>query len=299
MSEHAWFSENLAGYLADGLPAEERARFEKHAGECGDCAQALAEQRAFDASMAKLFASARPKAGFENRVLIALRTASLQRRVQWVKSMRWIGSAAAVILLGVIGYGMHEFAQSGKLPFARSGPTAAPGEAQQEAVIVHGRPVFKQRQGSEGKWKETAGTDLAPLESNWADEETKYRFKVLAKSRDGRVSGKEDELTEGLDKANDFSDPQAKVQAGESDPGKLKGKLEGGEGRSTGGLAPLDGLSNSLGYGEMKEGAAARIDDLKKLHVTRTTETEQSAPPAQPGGRCRAPRNRPANPATR
>src|SRR5262245_54783279 len=120
MSEHAWFNENLAGYVAEGLPADERARLEKHASECRDCERALAEQREFDASMAKLFASARPRAGFENRVLAALRAAPMRRRVQWVKTMRWLGSAAAVILLGLIGFGMNEYAQTGRLPFPGS-----------------------------------------------------------------------------------------------------------------------------------------------------------------------------------
>ena len=72
MSEHAFVQENLAGYVADGLTAQERERFDRHVHGCGDCHRLLAEQRAFDDSLGKLFASARPAAGFENRVIAGL-----------------------------------------------------------------------------------------------------------------------------------------------------------------------------------------------------------------------------------
>ena len=43
--EHDWFAQQLATYLADGLNADERSRFEAHARACESCAHELDEAR--------------------------------------------------------------------------------------------------------------------------------------------------------------------------------------------------------------------------------------------------------------
>lgn len=120
MSEHAFVQENLAGYVLDGLSAAERERFERHVHGCGECNLLVAEQREFDESLDKMFAGVRPAAGFENRVIAVLRSEPLRRRIAWTKSLRWIGSAAAVLFLAVVGYSMHHLAEGGSLPFPGS-----------------------------------------------------------------------------------------------------------------------------------------------------------------------------------
>ncbi len=116
MSEHTWFHENLTGYLAEGLTGEERERFQRHLRECRECAQALEEWRGFESSLAGLFTAARPRPGLEGRMIAGLRTAPLQKRVRRIKLLRWIGSAAAVVFLGLLGLGMHHFAETGEVP---------------------------------------------------------------------------------------------------------------------------------------------------------------------------------------
>src|SRR5262245_49296273 len=127
MSDHAFIHENLAGYVADGLTAEERERFERHIHGCGDCHRLVEAERAFDESLGKLFASARPAAGFENRVLTRLRAEPMKRRIAWTKTWRWIGSAAAVLMLGVVGFGMQYVMEKGSLPFPGEWGTRAEG----------------------------------------------------------------------------------------------------------------------------------------------------------------------------
>ncbi|MCI0682099.1 MAG: DUF4349 domain-containing protein [Gemmataceae bacterium] len=262
MSEHAWFQENLAGYVAAGLPADERARFETHAGACRDCAQALAEQRAFDAAMATLFAAARPTAGFENRVLKALRAEPLRRRVQWVKTLRWIGGAAAVIMLGVIGFGMHEFAQTGALPFVGDRALGAAGDAGEpiqhtQVATIMGGVAAKPKASPEELVLEVWNGPQATT--------TKYRLEVLAQSRESSGNPtKEDavgELVKRLDKAKEYP-------PGRSDPEKDKVNVQGlGEGK-----APLDGMRRAQ---EAKEGLVAaeeRLKDLASSHTARVVE---------------------------
>ena len=54
ISIHAWFGERIAAWLTDGLDAEERARFESHAGQCADCAARLADAKREDESLRRL-----------------------------------------------------------------------------------------------------------------------------------------------------------------------------------------------------------------------------------------------------
>jgi Domain of unknown function (DUF4349) len=116
MSEHTWFQENLASYSADGLSVEERERFERHRVACSACAQLLADARAFDESMDKLFSPIRPALGFENRVIDNLRSARSRRKV-WSRGMRFVAGIAALILLGILGSIFHGFMIAGQIAF--------------------------------------------------------------------------------------------------------------------------------------------------------------------------------------
>src|SRR5262245_18521741 len=104
MSEHVWTLEHLAVLVADGLPAEERARAERHLVGCASCRAALEEYRRLDQSMLTLFEAGRPEPGAEDRVLRNLRTARRPARPLWA----WLGAAAAVLLLGSVGGVLHQ-----------------------------------------------------------------------------------------------------------------------------------------------------------------------------------------------
>src|SRR5260370_32262149 len=113
MSEHTWVLENIASYSAGGLEADERERLEEHTSDCAGCAQALEEARAVDRSMEALFADVRLEPAVEDRIIRALREARPGNR-QWY----WVSlSAAAVLLVGLIGAGMSHFIEARQLPF--------------------------------------------------------------------------------------------------------------------------------------------------------------------------------------
>ena len=74
LSDHEWVQDHIAAHVAEGLPADERARLEAHASECSVCRTDLQEARAFDRSLGEMFASARPENGIEERVMTGVRT---------------------------------------------------------------------------------------------------------------------------------------------------------------------------------------------------------------------------------
>jgi hypothetical protein len=110
ISTHVWFAEQIAAYLTDGLDAEERTRFEAHAGECADCAAKLAEAKKSDVALRELFASVGPSADFEDKVIRRLRAAErpkfvLRRNIRLhPRIVRAVGVAAAAVVLGGLGY---------------------------------------------------------------------------------------------------------------------------------------------------------------------------------------------------
>lgn len=101
-ADHEWTKDLIAAHVAGGLGADERARLEAHAAECGECRAALDGMREFDRSMGELFASVRPKAGLEERVIHSLR-AEKHSRVFTYAIRTSLGLAAAG-LFGVLGY---------------------------------------------------------------------------------------------------------------------------------------------------------------------------------------------------
>ncbi len=130
--DHEWVQDHIAAHVAEGLPADERARIEAHASECSVCRTDLQEARAFDRSVGELFASARAQSGLEERVIRGLRAAPAKRRLS-LPARLGLGLAAAA-LMGVTGFlyqGMQrkEVPPADPLPsIARNDQTIAPTE---------------------------------------------------------------------------------------------------------------------------------------------------------------------------
>src|SRR5262249_29885763 len=103
MSEHAWVQENIAAYVAGGLEGAEAERIEQHTAECPACAALVRETRALDSGMVSLFASARPSAELEHRVIQSLRVASTLAvsGSGWGRKLLW--GTAATVALGLTG----------------------------------------------------------------------------------------------------------------------------------------------------------------------------------------------------
>src|SRR5947207_7689178 len=121
MSDHNWVLENLESYSAGGLDAQERERLESHLPECSSCSQALHDIRASDQQLENLFAPVRPKPGFEDRMISSLRTASAKNGFR-LPMIGWIGaSAAAAVVVGVVGASMERVVLNGSLMRASGG----------------------------------------------------------------------------------------------------------------------------------------------------------------------------------
>src|SRR5438094_3853112 len=115
MSDHNWVLENLESYSAGGLDAQERERLESHLPECSSCSQALQDIHASDQQLENLFAPVRPKPGFEDRMISSLRTASAKNGFR-MPMIGWIGaSAAAAVVVGVVGASMESVVLNGSL----------------------------------------------------------------------------------------------------------------------------------------------------------------------------------------
>ena len=112
MSNHAWAQENLAAYTMGGLSKQERADLEAHLADCVDCTLVLTDTRETEKVMDDLFASARPDSGLEDRVLQGFRRKPV-RRANWLV---FVGSAAAVLVLGLMGAIAQSLLEGGMLP---------------------------------------------------------------------------------------------------------------------------------------------------------------------------------------
>ena len=99
MSEHDWVQEHIASFHAGGLESDERDRLEKHVASCAECRAGLDELRSLDHKIGSLFATVRPNAAIEDRMIQSLRAQpQRQWRPHWI-----IAAAAAIILLGCVG----------------------------------------------------------------------------------------------------------------------------------------------------------------------------------------------------
>jgi len=116
MSKHTWAQENVAAYVAGGLDAGERERLEQHAAECGECASALDETRAFDHHLGAAFAGVQPDAALEDRMIQRLRLERSRRGWRPSKALVSVMGAAAGVLLMVLGAAISGALQDGELP---------------------------------------------------------------------------------------------------------------------------------------------------------------------------------------
>src|SRR5579884_2217689 len=66
-------------YLTGGLSDAERAEFEAHLSTCAECTAALEAARTSDQRLIAMFASERPEAGFEDRVIQRFREKQSKR----------------------------------------------------------------------------------------------------------------------------------------------------------------------------------------------------------------------------
>jgi hypothetical protein len=135
MVDHAWVQENIDTYLAGELTTSERNRVERHAAACEACQQALAEANRIELAMSGLFADARPSPSLDDRVIQAVRTQPV-RTVQRPRGWRVFAAAAAVLVIGMIGWVAQSLSTDG-LPFggddaAKKVPPTYFGQAQVE-----------------------------------------------------------------------------------------------------------------------------------------------------------------------
>src|SRR5690349_5871856 len=114
MSDHAWTHEHVAAYLAGGLDAAERERFDAHVAGCPGCAAELAAARAADRAVDALFAPVRPGPALEDRLIRSLRVGGV-RRSPWPRKLAW--GVAATVGLGAVGAGVSATARDGGLRF--------------------------------------------------------------------------------------------------------------------------------------------------------------------------------------
>src|SRR5207247_8759048 len=117
--------ENLESDSAGERNAEERERLEVHLPECPSCSQALQDIRSSDQQLESLFAPVRPRPGFEDRMISSLRTASAKNGFR-LPMIGWIGaSAAAAVVVGVVGASMERVVLHGSLLPEMGRPSSA------------------------------------------------------------------------------------------------------------------------------------------------------------------------------
>ncbi len=161
MSEHTWTLENLASYLAGGLDAAERERLEQHTASCAACGQALQEVRATDQALETLFASIRPEPALEDRMIHALRLASMNRPWSIPLAVRLAVGAAAVLLVGVLGTFLNRTIEAGTLVFPGSMRTDEEGKtvASNNLRALWFAPPFSEPQAVEGVLLSDSGSN--------------------------------------------------------------------------------------------------------------------------------------------
>src|SRR5205085_8918342 len=113
--------------IADGLHGEERARFDEHVAACEACAAELRAAEARDRELAERFASAKPQAGLEDRLIQGLRQERTRRLIIPPVIARTITGVAATVLLAGFGYVVsHALDRGGSLNRVASYASAEP-----------------------------------------------------------------------------------------------------------------------------------------------------------------------------
>jgi hypothetical protein len=202
MSDHAWVVEHVASYLAGGLEPADVERVESHTAECAICAEVLADARRLDQTMATLFADVQPGPELEDRVIRSLRSAPPRRRLRFPWIIRLAASAAALILIGLVGTFMNHVIAQGELPIldlsdaGRARAKARNGLKQLAMAIPNVPSRSLPSDHFEGRHSGVATPELHdPLDSNGLAESLRDDLsnKVLihdnSLSMDGRFSG--------------------------------------------------------------------------------------------------------------
>lgn len=109
-NEHNFIHENIAAYLAGGLSAEERARFDAHIHGCAECFDAFTEARDADRTLLRLGAA--PDADFENNLVSAVKGQLMPRRLVHPMVKRAGVGVAAALLLGATGLAANHLVEN-------------------------------------------------------------------------------------------------------------------------------------------------------------------------------------------
>src|SRR5215212_9244944 len=102
---HGEFKDRMAAYLSGGLEGRELSLFEEHRSACAACAAELKKVEEADRMLVGMFADARPRVGFENRILWELRRAGTpSMRLMHPMILKVASGVAAAILVASVGY---------------------------------------------------------------------------------------------------------------------------------------------------------------------------------------------------
>jgi anti-sigma-K factor RskA len=115
MSAHQQFAEDLALYALGTLQGEERVVLEKHLEECAGCRRELEELRGDMALMALSAAGPTPPRRARQRLMDAIgrepRAGAVRARRVWWVSVRWLATAALVLVAGWFWHQSDQLAQ--------------------------------------------------------------------------------------------------------------------------------------------------------------------------------------------
>lgn len=113
ISDHTWFQDRAAAYIAGGLAGADAQRFETHAAACAACAALLDDLTRSDATLRELFAGITPPADYEDKLIGQLQLtvpASLpfsnfpRLAARHPMILRAAAGVAAAMLVGTCGY---------------------------------------------------------------------------------------------------------------------------------------------------------------------------------------------------
>ncbi|HEY1922965.1 MAG TPA: zf-HC2 domain-containing protein, partial [Tepidisphaeraceae bacterium] len=162
-SQHAWFAERISAYLTDGLDERDRAEFESHAGQCGECAAKLAEAKLADETLRGLFEKIGPAADFEDRVIRKLRVVerprfAMPRTIRLHPGViRTAGAVAAIIVLGAVGYNATQMIQNRGENVGVAANVQQIGQAASRQYLVAANPMRKAKDSSNSFANATPG----------------------------------------------------------------------------------------------------------------------------------------------
>jgi hypothetical protein len=126
-SEHAWFHERIAAFVAGGLTPSELARFGAHQADCAECAAELEKVLTIDRSMKEAFANAGPGDGFEERLISGLHREEARAKTALFSPFmrRAAALSAAAVLIGLALYVVSKSPQQNTTKVAEISPVPA------------------------------------------------------------------------------------------------------------------------------------------------------------------------------